>query len=150
MKKRNFVDYGWNSFSRTIGDLTSNPQVYLKDALTQIVDLDDQNHFIFTNAGDDIFQCFASMNLSDGALNDFDTERCVCTRNNERSRFLNLFYRVRDGLAHGKFLLKFGTNNCKMVVIQDDDSHSVTARIVIKLDTLLRIIDVVDRNNIIQ
>ena len=122
----------------------------MKDALTQIIDLDDQNYFVFTNDGDDICQCFVEINLSDGRLNDFDTERCVCTRNSERNRFLNLFYRVRDGFAHGKFLLKYGANNCKVVVIQDDDSHSVTARIVIKLDTLLRIVDVVDRDNIIQ
>lgn len=150
MKKRSLVDYGWNYFSRNIGNFTPNPQLYLKDALTQIIDLDDQNQFIFTMPGDDISQCFSRVSLSDGAVSDLEIERCVCTRNNERNRFLNLFYRVRDGFAHGKFVLKYGANNCKIVVIQDDDGHSVTARIVLKLDTLLRIVDVVDRNNIIQ
>ena len=149
MKQRNFATYGWSNFARTIGNTTPDTNIYLKDALTQIVDLDDQSHFLFTFSGDDVAKCFANVGLSDGNLNDLDTERCVCTRNNESNRFLNLFYRIRDGLAHGKFLLKYGTNNCKMVAIQDDDGHSVTARIVIKLDTLLRIVSTVDKNGII-
>lgn len=149
MKKRDFATYGWGDFSRTIGNKTADPTTYLKDALTNIIDLDNQNHFLFTKSGDDLSQCFLKVDLPDGPLNDLITERCVCARNTESNRFLNLFYRIRDGFAHGKFLLKNGTNNIKMVVIQDDDGHSVTARIVIKLETLLRIVEMVDRNRLI-
>lgn len=149
LKKRNFETYGWDKFSRTIGNKIADPTTYLKDALTAIIDLDNQNYFLFTKNGDDLAQCFLKVDLPNGPLNDLITERCVCTRNTESNRFLNLFYRIRDGFAHGKFLLKNGTNNIKMVIIQDDDGHSVTARIVIKLETLLQIVDVVDRNGLI-
>lgn len=150
MKKRTFADYGWNNFARTIGNSTIDANVYLKDALTAIIDLDDIKSFVFTTDGDDLAQCYTSLNLGDGVLNDIDSERAVCSKNNESSRYLNLFYRIRDGFAHGKFLLKYGTNNAKMVVIQDDDVHNVTARIVLKLETLLRMIEIIDRNNLIQ
>lgn len=92
---------------------------------------------------------FKKCNLLDGALSDCDTERAVISNTNESNKYLKLFYRIRDGFAHGKFLLKYSSNHKKMVIIQDDDTKNVTARIVIKLSTLLSVIETVDINNII-
>ncbi len=61
----------------------------------------------------------------------------------------NEFYRIRDGLAHGKFKLRYSETNKKVIVIQDDDGYNVTARIIIKLDTLLSFVSVIDMNRLI-
>lgn len=148
-KKRTFADYGWNEFSRKIGDNTPNPSKYLKDALTRIIDLDDKSHFIFTD-DDNLKSCFAAVNLTNEKLADYDVERAVIAKTNETNRYLKLFYRIRDGFAHGKFKLVLASNQEKMVVIQDDDSHNVTARIIIKLQTLLNMIQVIDKSVLIQ
>ena len=63
---------------------------------------------------------------------------------------LTSFHRVRDGFAHGKFLPRNASTGEKMVIIQDNDSNNVTARIVIKLYTLLSFVDVIDINNCIS
>ncbi len=150
-KKRSFSDYGWTSFSRpNFGNSVPNKAVYLKDNLSEIIDLDDRNHFIFTTDSDDIGICFKQINLCDGQLTDVHTERAVITRSTESNRYLKLFYRIRDGFAHGKFILKINSHNEKMVIFQDDDGHNVTGRIVIKLDTLIKIIKVIDRNNMLK
>ena len=149
MKRRTIEEYGWNSFSRKKGVKTPDPSKYLKDALAEIINLDDKDHFIFTEDGDDISKCMTKVDLADGILTDYETERCICMRNSENNRFLNLSYRIRDGFAHGKFLLKISESGKKCVVIQDDDGHSVTARIVLKLDTLLRMVKIVDKNSLI-
>ncbi len=148
-KKRSFADYGWTNFSRKINDKKPNPSIYLKDALSGIIDLDDTSHFIFTDE-DNLKSCFVSLNLTDGMLDDYDTERVVIARTNETSRYLKLFYRIRDGFAHGKFKLVFASNREKMVLVQDDDGHNVTARILIKLKTLLSMIKAIDKNTLIQ
>ena len=92
---------------------------------------------------------FKKCNLLDGSLSDYDTERAVISDTNESNKYLKLFYRIRDGFAHGKFLLKYSSTHEKMVIIQDNNTHNVTARIVIKLSTLLSIIETVDINGII-
>ena len=149
-KKRTFKDYGWSSFARkTFSKEMPDKKVYLKDNLVEILDLDDRNYFIFTEDSDDVSTCFNDLNLPDGILCDVDTERAVITRTSESNRYLKLFYRIRDGFAHGKFLLKLNSKNEKVVIIQDDDGHNVTGRIVIKIQTLIKIIITIDKNNLL-
>lgn len=150
-KKRTFSEYGWTKFSRpNFGKTLPNKLIYLKDSLSEIIDLDNQDHFIFTEDSDDIGDCFKRIDLCDGQLSDIHTERAVITRTSESNRYLKLFYRIRDGFAHGKFLLKFDDDNNKMVIIQDDDGHNVTGRIVIKLNTLIAMIKIIDKNNLLK
>ena len=149
-KKRSFSDYGWTSFSRpNFGNTVPNKAIYLKDNLSEIIDLDNRNKFIFTSDIDDVGACFKQVDLDDGKLSDFHTERAVITRTSESNRYLKLFYRVRDGFAHGKFFLKL-YNDEKIVIIQDDDGHNVTGRIVIKLNTLIKMIKIIDKNNLLK
>jgi hypothetical protein len=89
------------------------------------------------------------LSLNDGAVSDFSFERCVIGKTSEPNKYLKLFYRVRDGFAHGKYCLRLSEDNIKMVVIQDDDGYNVTGRIVIQLRTLLAFINVIDINHLI-
>lgn len=150
-KKRTFTEYGWTKFSRpNLGKTIPDKTLYLKDNLSEIINLDDRNHFIFTTYSDDVSSCFQQINLGDGQLSDIHTERAVITRTSESNKYLKLFYRIRDGFVHGKFLLKLNENNEKMVIIQDDDGHNVTGRIVIKLNTLIELIRIIDKNNLLK
>ena len=78
MKKRTIEDYGWNSFSRPIySKEPSNKEIYLKDALSEIINLDDSTHYLFTDDSDDVTECFEQLDLPDGQLTDIQTERAV-------------------------------------------------------------------------
>ena len=88
-------------------------------------------------------------NLEDGQLTDFDTERVVIGKTTESNKYLKLFYRIRNGLAHGRFILKYSSDNQKMIIIQDNDTYNVTARIVLKLSTLLSFVEQIDLNGLI-
>lgn len=138
-KKKNFVDYGWQNIN-----LKNSP---LETELQKIINLKEKQ-FVFTDK-DNLKEEFKNNNLTDGKLSDYTTERCVIAKTNENNKYLKLFYRVRDGLAHGKFYLKKEQDE-KIVIIQDDNTHNVTARIVIKLQTLLNIIKIVDKNSILE
>ncbi len=139
-KKRSFTDYGWPSDS-----IKNNA---LGNALSNVLSLNRNPNFIFTDK-DDLAIRFSSLDLHDGMVTNVDMERAVIGRTAECNNYLKLFYRVRDGFAHGKFKLRLSTNNEKMIVVQDDDGHNVTARIVIRLSTLLRFINEIDTNRII-
>lgn len=139
-KKRTFADYGWatNSIKNT----------ELEQKLKGVIDLNKNSNFNFTDKND-LKEQFAAHDLSDGTLSNYDLERAVIGKTSASNQYLKLFYRIRDGFAHGKFLLKLSSNQTKMVVIQDDDTHNVTARIVIKLSTLLDFVECIDKNKLI-
>lgn len=148
LKKRSFSDYGWNdnSIEQTIEH--KRVKTELGKALSNVIEL-KTDRFCFLTDNGNLADLFNKCNLLDGTLLDCDTERAVISNTNESNKYLKLFYRIRDGFAHGKFLLKYSSNHEKMVIIQDDDTKNVTARIVIKLSTLLSVIETVDINNII-
>ncbi len=138
-QKRSLKDYGWESES-----IQNNPQLY--SSLKSILDLYQPN-FQFTNK-DNLDELFTKLNLPDGIINDLSVERGVLIQKGESNHYFRLFYRIRDGFAHGKFCLRYSDNSEKMIVIQDNDNN-VTARLVIKLSTLLSFISVIDRNHLI-
>lgn len=139
-KKRSFTFYGW--------ECENVKSTALGEALTSVLNLNRCPSFVFTNR-DDLAAQFAALDLADGELENVDSERAVIGKTSENNNFLRLFYRVRDGFAHGKYLLRFSSTGEKMVIIQDDDRHNVTARIVLKLSTLLEFIEVIDINSTI-
>jgi len=147
-KKRTFQEYGWHYFARTLGNNDVDDSIYLKDKLSQAINLDNKSNFLFYKKSDNITSMYDSLNLSNGLLNDYFTERAACLITSNSNRYLHLFYRIRNGLAHGKFVLK-NENNTKMIIIQDDDQYNVTGRIVVKLDTLLKLIEIIDKNRLI-
>lgn len=138
-KKRTFLDYGWES--------ESIKNTVLGQELKRVIDLGNAN-FVFTDQ-DELKEKLDALALGDGIITDLRFERCVIGKTNAPNKYLKLFYRVRDGFAHGKFCLRLTDENEKMIVIQDDDSHNVTGRIVIKLNTLLSFINAIDINHLI-
>lgn len=139
-KKRTFMDYGWHE--------NNIKNTELGIALSEVLNLNRNSDFTFT-VRDDLSVQFNKCNLKDGFLVDVDCERAVIGITRGSNNYLRLFYRVRNGLAHGRFNLRFSSKNEKMVVIQDNDKDNVTARIVIKLNTLLKFIKAIDINGII-
>lgn len=143
-KKRKINDYGW------AGSITKSG---LKNQLSKILDLDKNSNFVFLNDKDDtskkVVDRYKSVTLEDGAAFDFNYEHAVIGRTSADNKFTKLFYRIRDGLAHGKYILKLSSTNEKMVVIQDDGNNAVTARIIIRLDTLIRIVKTIDKKHIL-
>jgi len=139
-KKRSFLSYGWEQES-----IRSTP---LGMALSSVLNLNRNSAFIFTDR-DDLSEQFAVQELTDGKLENVDYERAVIGKTSEGNNYLKLFYRIRDGFAHGKFHLRLSSSGEKMVIIQDDDRYNVTARIVLKLSTVLGFIKVTDKNSII-
>lgn len=136
-KKKTFIDYGWKT------NKTNNTDLGI--ALSSVLNLNRNPDFVFIE--DNINKQFLNHNLPDGEISDVDLERAVIVKSSENNNYLRLFHRIRNGLAHGKYSLCYSKNNEKIVIIQDDDSYNVTARIVIKLSTLLNFITVVDKNN---
>lgn len=141
-QKRNFIDYGW----------TTNSIIHQNKAATELGKVFEEcvkfNITVF-NGKYSIRDLFNQNNLIDGILNDYDTERAVLKKTDENNQYIKLFHHVRNCLAHGKFLLKYSSNKEKMVVFQDDDTHNVTARMVLKLQTLIELIFAVDKNKLI-
>lgn len=138
-KKRSFTDYGWPN--------NSLKDEELKSALREVISLNRNPNFIFTEEND-LGKRFSSLKLDDGEIKNLDFERAVIART-AGTNYIKLFHRIRNGLAHGKFKLRYSTVGEKMVVIQDDNGYNVTARIVIKLNTLLDFIKVIDLNGLI-
>lgn len=148
-KSKSFVDYGWgdNILVRNINGKQQLTDLYL--ALKNVLDLDKNENFIFTDKNE-LKEKFISLDLGDGILHNFDTERAVIGKTNAANKYLKLFYRIRDGFAHGNFKLVFSSNNEKIVVIQDNNNTNVTGRIVIRLSTLLGFVNAVDKNNMLS
>ena len=149
LKRRTFIDYGWASNNIQVIDNHKKINTDLGNALIGVIDFSKSSTFIFTDK-DDLETQFSNNNLGDGILTDYDVERCVIGQTSENNKYLKLFYRIRDGFAHGKFLLKRSSTNEKMVIIQDDNGKNVTARMVIKLSTLLHFVSCIDLNKVIS
>lgn len=140
-KSRDFLSYGWQS--------NKTSEAKLSEALKSVVDLHKNANFIFTEKND-LKDRFADLTLTDGPVADLSFERSVVGSTTAVSgNYLKLFYRIRDCLAHGKFKLRLNDSGQKFVVMQDNSKYNVTARIVIKLDTLLGFVSVVDSAGLI-
>ena len=143
-RRRTFSDYGWQTEKI---QLKNHSATDLGKVLKSCMNLSDSN-FIF-NEKDSLKILFKQNHLEDGILSENNTERCVIGKTNAGNRYLKVFYRIRNCLAHGKFLLKYSSTNERMIVFQDDNRNNVTARMIFKLSTLINIVYSVDKNNII-
>lgn len=146
-KKRMISDYGWQNLKDNSSASITNSG--LKTQLEKILKLDQNEKFIFTE-NDDLKESFEKVELFDESSNQLLYERAVVGYTRESNKYYKLFYRIRNALAHGRFSLKYNINAEKMIIIQDNDRNNVTARIVLKLDTIMKIIDVVDKNKLLE
>lgn len=136
-KRMDFIGYGWPG---------NKLEGALLVSLNNVIDFNKNPNFVFTDKND-LKERFSELNLMDGYLADVDWERFVIAKTKENNRYLKMFYRVRDGLAHGRYTLRFSSSHEKMIVIQDNDQHNVTARMVVRLNTLLSFVSVIDKNH---
>lgn len=139
-KKRTFFDYGWAGESIVKSGL--------KAELETVLPLDGNAHFVFEDTPNLETQ-FEEHDLQNGKLRFIEEERAVLTKTHGSNKYLKLFYRIRNGLAHGSFALRLNSLAERMIIIQDQDHYCVTARIVLKIDTLLKLIQIIDRNGLI-
>lgn len=148
LKKRTFGDYGWSCEKIEEAHERKKCLTQLGIALNSVTDL-PKNQFGFLTDKKNLSQMYKEYDLGNGKLRDYNTERAVIGKTNENNKYLKLFYRIRDGLAHGKYILKLSSNGEKMVIVQDDDTKNVTGRIVIKLSTLMSFVRAIDLNGIV-
>ena len=146
-KGRKLSDYGWT------GNYSRNG---LKKALRNSIDIFNNSYYSFAdddNSGaDDFFknECKRlNLDKNTNSIIDFSTERAAISITSGTNNYLRLFYRIRDGFAHGQFVLKTSDNN-RMIIIQDQNRSNVTARMILNLDNLVEIIRIIDKNNILN
>ena len=138
MRRRNWIDYGWEN-NETIKNGA-------KDALCRVLNLYKDEHFVFTRE-EDLDTQFLMTDLADGPIQSKSTERgvfAIAGESANESYFLILFSRIRNCLAHGEFNLVYSETHEKMIVMQNHFDGNVKARCVLKLNTLLSMVRVVD------
>ena len=134
-KKRTLEDYGWASTVK-YSEITK--------ALKKSIGFDIEN-FVFRDDGG-LKDVFEKNNLIINEVT-LDSERGVIGKTNEKNQLLKLFHRIRNIFSHGRFVMRLSGED-RYVIMEDKDSHNVTARIVIKLDTLTGIVDTIDKNHL--
>lgn len=134
-KKRTLEDYGWAS--------TVNYSE-IKKELKEKIDFNIEN-FVFRDEGGLKDVC-AENNLIINKVA-LDSERGVIGKTAGQNKLLKLFHRIRNVFSHGRFVMRLSGKD-RYVIMEDKDSRNVTARIVIKLDTLIGIVDTIDKNHL--
>ena len=84
--------------------------------------------------------------LKDSFPSDFERER-ICVVDNKKNQFMSVFYHIRDSFAHGRFYVQ-DCNGIKVLVMEDvaiskGAQKPVTARMIIRKETLLKWIDLI-------
>lgn len=133
-----FENYGW------LGKI--NKKNGLQQSLKPIFDL-DLKRYIFTDINN-LTEKFKENDLVDCKLKNIDLERCVIgkTLGNKLQKFCR---HIRNCFSHGKYIVVLNSINELTLVMQDDNRYNVTARIVIKVSTLVEMIKIIDIDNLI-
>ena len=94
----------------------------------------------------DMSQALRKADLEEGFLNNHSFERVVIL-NSKKNQFMSLFAHIRNSFAHGRLNMIecINENNDCIFLMEDVNSHDVTARIVIRKSTLLRWIDIIEK-----
>lgn len=88
--------------------------------------------------------------LTDNKIFDLTWERGLFAYiDNENDPLNIMFYYIRNSLAHGDYVIKRNNSNEKVLIMQSSLGKSIRARTVIKLETILNIIKIIDNNKII-
>ncbi len=132
--------YGWKN------ENSENQQDNnIKKKLKSIIKFSDKSKFEFPKK--EVSKSFQKLDLFNVIdLSKEQEERFSCIGSGTQIKLL--LKHIRHCFAHGKYVLFENVNSReKMIAMQDNDTHNVTARIVLKLSTLLGIIKIIDKNN---
>lgn len=132
-------EYGWNS---------NIIEGEIKDKLDS---LEIFNNIIIETDLNKLDETMLKNKLSFNNIN-ITSERAVIRSNKKDCNIYELLYiKIRNFLAHGNFRIQKNSQGILMVIAEDYNSRGyLEARIVIKLITLVRIVDIVDKNKIIE
>lgn len=139
-RSKSLEHYGWKG--------KINDQNGLQENLSSIINL-NSHEFIFTDKND-LNARFEENDLVDNRLKNIDIERCVIGKTLESNKLLKLLRHIRNSLAHGKYIVVNNSQDVMTIVMQDDDQRNVTARIVLRISTLIGIIKIIDKNNLLS
>ena len=138
-KGKNYKDYGWKS--ETLNKSGVKPK------LEKILKINKNEFFVFLKDDeDDLKTSFTELDLIH-PISNWNKERAVIGKPMANNNYETFFDKIRNCLAHGGFIFKYNDSNEAMLIMEDHDSHNVTARIVIKLTTLLNIAKTINENN---
>ena len=147
-KKRELTYYGWKKTGISKSGVTSK--------IKNILNLYNNKNFIFIKSkdyGNKLLNEAASLNLKRNNLDkDFIREIGVMT-NCTDNHYYSLFSHIRNCLAHGRFVLKKNKNKERILILEDKTpgkGGKITARIIIKLNTIFKIISIIDKNDILK
>ncbi|HCX64389.1 MAG TPA: hypothetical protein DHN33_04170 [Eubacteriaceae bacterium] len=136
-KSISLKEYGWKE--------KYNSKYGLQKKLDPIIDFNSGN-YIFTDE-DDLLDRFEDNKLTDNMLEDIITERFVIGKTPESNKLLKLLRHIRNCFAHGKYLVVKNSIDQQMIIMQDDNTHSVTARIILRVNNLVEVIKIIDKDN---
>ncbi|MBR6821488.1 MAG: hypothetical protein IKM55_04625 [Bacilli bacterium] len=135
-RKRTLKEYG----IKRITDIEKQLSKYIKI---------DKGTFDILETDSLHFEDLINYNLNDKNLFDLAEERGVFTKVQESNKYFQVFYYIRNSLAHGEYTLKKDANDEKYIIMQNSKNKSIRARMVVKVGTLINIIRIIDVNNII-
>ncbi|MGN0562398.1 MAG: hypothetical protein ACI4K6_06285 [Candidatus Fimenecus sp.] len=130
-------EYGWNNPWK-------NPY-WLNKQLCQVSS--SQKLVFSSKTVKDIDSVLAEADLLHNFPHNFERER-ICIYDNKSNQFMSIFYHIRNALAHGRLNMKDIHGSCIFVfedVKKRGNELFVTARMIIKKETLLKWIDIIEQ-----
>lgn len=115
---------------------------YLNTQLKQVSSSDTLIYY--SNAYDKLDEKLVEANLAENFPSDFNTER-IAIYNNKGSRFMSVFYHIRNAFAHGRLNMVDVKGEC-IFVLEDvsPKTKNVSARMILRKNTLLKWIDIIE------
>lgn len=143
---RPFERYGWSGSIRDTG-LGSELEAAFTECKGQMI---VPRGPVSIPRGDklavDLPRMFQLADFTDGPLLDVATERVAMRATSGSNSWLRLFRRIRNCLAHGRFEAADPADGLgPSLIMEDRDANNITARIVLRLQTLLKWREIVGR-----
>lgn len=107
----------------------------------------ENDDFVFSEAND-LKKCFNDHDLQDEFSGNIIKSRAVIAKSSDDTKLLKLFRHIRNCLCHGKFVAVRTELNSVSLVMQDDNGHNVTARMVLDLAALIDWIYCISKRNV--
>ena len=134
-RNKSLKDYGYKKINEVKG---------IKDIF-----LIDNINFDISSSDTLLSEELINYNLLDDKIFDITYERGLIINYKESNNYYNYFHAIRNSLAHGEYTIKLNEKNEKVLIMQNSEGNSIKARIIIKVDTLIKIIKIIDKNKIL-
>lgn len=147
---RSFEQYGWGGSIRDTGLGFELEEAFTKHKGQMFVPRGPHKLPHGDKLAVDMARMFQLADLSDGPLSDVVTERVAMKATKGGNSWLRLFCRVRNCLAHGRFGAVDPADGLgPSLIMEDADAGNITARMVLRLQTLLKWREIIELGPII-